>query len=147
MKLYEVPNFNGGCSIQVWEWIGNFVQYFMMDILILSHGGFSKKGPRYQLQYVPQIMHTFLCFSVVSLPICSGFVYYSSSESLHWHDGNRPIVPVRMKGFWLIWNSQNTFYHDTTQKARNLCTFVSNKFTILIIQRSYDWNNIAMLES
>ena len=33
---YPFPNFNG-CTVEVWEWIGTFIPYFVMDVIILSH--------------------------------------------------------------------------------------------------------------
>ena len=35
---YPFPNFNG-CIMEVWEWVSNFIQQFIMDIIIYIHIG------------------------------------------------------------------------------------------------------------
>ena len=32
---YQFPNFNG-CTFEVWEWIRNFISYFIMDVITYS---------------------------------------------------------------------------------------------------------------
>ena len=33
--IYPFPNFNGG-TVEVWEWISNFIPHFIMDVIITS---------------------------------------------------------------------------------------------------------------
>ena len=44
---YPVPNFNG-CTVEVWEWIRNFIPHFVMDVITHPcrdlNGHVSKKG-------------------------------------------------------------------------------------------------------
>ena len=41
---YPFPNFNG-CTVEIWEWISNFIPQFMMDVIM--HAGI-KVNPYYQ---------------------------------------------------------------------------------------------------
>ena len=48
---YPFPNFNG-CTVEVWERIGNFISYYIMDLKINAGLNFiivSKRGPWYTL--------------------------------------------------------------------------------------------------
>ena len=58
---YHIPNFNG-CTVQVWEWMSNFTQHFIMDVIIYL-SMFGKKGHRRLMMmsgYIPKMSGEFL---------------------------------------------------------------------------------------
>ena len=43
--IYPFPNFNG-CTVEVWEWINNFIPNFIMDVTTYPCWDVSQMGPR-----------------------------------------------------------------------------------------------------
>ena len=100
---YQFPNFNGA-AVEVWEWICNIIQHFVMDVItwgeifwfhiIIKH---NKVGTTV---YPKKYAHGF-CFAV----LCCGYtlIFPYPSGLLHWHCGNLTIAPVPAKQPWWIW--------------------------------------------
>ena len=75
---YTFPNFNG-CTVNVWEWISNFILRFMMDLIIypcwdLSYSMLLKGFPS-----VPYLGHYIWCFKLWCLP----YLTWSNQDNVY----------------------------------------------------------------
>ena len=83
---YPFPNFNG-CTVEVWEWINNFIPLFTGHVITLLIR-VSKRGPWYRDEatvYPKKYAHGFvvLCFVVVT----QSFIMNSHEVFIHIHQG------------------------------------------------------------
>ena len=46
--IYQLPNFNGA-TVEVFEWISNFIRHFVMDLITYPYGDFWKGTPGCEL--------------------------------------------------------------------------------------------------